>query len=113
MDEIPKPIIDSFKKVREDSGVSISQQMKMYENGYRIVRSNKPFFGEDLNCKKYEVLEYTEDDEWPIVGNVMLKSGEFCSAEIINNMVFNEHDINMVRMFLDEVYRFIRDKEKQ
>ena len=42
--EISDSILQHFQRVRDDTGISVSLQMKMFENGYRIEK-----FGEHGN----------------------------------------------------------------
>lgn len=109
MKDIPKEIIADFKKVRDKSGVSISRQMKMYEDGYRIVGSTELPPNEKLVCKKFDTLEYSGHDEYSFVGNIIMKDGKFCSAEIVDNVFFDEQGIGIIRAFIDEAERIIEE----
>ena len=112
MEDIPESILEHFRKVREDSGIPISRQMEMYDNGYRIVKTGREEYDVYLKCEPHELLEYTVGDEYSLVGNVILKDGEFCSAEIIDSIVITMQDVYMVRAFLDEAEKMIKEVRK-
>lgn len=107
--DIPKDVLEHFKKVRDDSGVSISRQIKMRDEGYTIVKGHAGGSNIHLKCNPHELLEYTGDEEYSLVGNIIAKDGMFISAEILDNIVINVDDINMVRGFLNEVERIINN----
>ena len=114
MGGLPKSVLDSFRKIRDETGVSISKQMSIYENGFRIVKSGNPQLQEDVNisCKTYELLEYTGEDEYPLVGNIITMSGNFCSATIIDHVITTLREIGNVRAFLDEAERIINESNE-
>jgi len=109
MSGVPKNMLKHFESVREECGIPISTQMKMHENGYRIAKAGEEFSDARLKCESHEILEYTGEDEYSLVGNIIAKDGEFCSAEIVDSIIININDINMLRAFLDEVEWVIND----
>ena len=44
LSEITDSVLEHFQNVREDTGIAVGLQMKMYRNGYKIVK-----FGEHGN----------------------------------------------------------------
>lgn len=107
--DIPNDVLEHFKKVRDDSGISISRQIKMRDEGYKIVKGHAGGSNIHLKCNPHELLEYTGDEEYSLVGNIIAKDGMFISAEIIDNIVITLHDIYMVREFLSEVEKMIME----
>jgi len=101
--DVPDNVLEHFKNVRNLSGIPIRRQMSIYDKGYKIVRADEGGHDAYLKCEQYELLEYTGEDEFPVIGNITLKDGEFCSAEIIDDIIITLHDVYMVRAFLDEV----------
>lgn len=106
---IPDNVLEHFKNVRDDSGVPISTQIKMRESGYKIVKGNEGGSDIHLKCEPHELLEYTGEDEFLSVGNIITKDGVFISAEILDDIIINIDDINRVRAFLDEAEMMINN----
>jgi hypothetical protein len=86
----------------------------MYESGFEIVKSGSSQSQEYVNisCKTYELLEYTGEDEYPLVGNIITTGGNFCSAEINDYVVTTLQEIGNIRMFLDEAERIINESNE-
>ena len=40
LSEVSDDILQHFKKIREKTGIPISAQLRMFENGYRIVKTD-------------------------------------------------------------------------
>ena len=112
MVDIPESILADFRKVRDDTGISISRQMEMHEAGYKIVIADEGVPDICLKCEPHELLEYIGDNEYSLVGNIITKDGEFCSAEIIDDIITTLHDIYMIRAFLNEVEKMIKEVRK-
>jgi len=112
MGDIEESILADFRKVRDDTGIHISRQMEMHNAGYKIVRADEGGSNVYLKCEHHELLEYTGDDECSLVGNVIMRDDEFCSAEIIDDIIITLRDIYMVRAFLSEVEKMIMEARK-
>ena len=112
MGDLPKIVLEHFAKVRDETGVSISKQMSIYENGFKIVRSCNPQEDVNISCKTYELSEYTGEDEYPLVGNILTMRGNFCSAEITDCVITTLHEIGNIRVFLDEAERIINESNE-
>jgi len=61
-----------------------------------------------MNAKEYNLIEcHSGDDEFWVVGNIILDGGKFVSAEIMDTTISSVNEVNQVREFLDEVAAFI------
>jgi len=61
-----------------------------------------------MNAKEYNLIEcHGGDDEFWVVGNIILDGEKFVSAEITDNIITSIKEVNQVREFLDEVAAFI------
>jgi len=61
-----------------------------------------------MNAKEYDLIEYYGgDDEFWVVGNIILYGGKFVSAEITDTTISSANEVNHVREFLEEVAAFI------
>lgn len=105
-------VLEHFKNVRDGSGIPISRQMGIYEKGYKIVRADEGEHDVYMKCEQHELLEYTGEDEFSLIGNIILKDGEFCSAEIIDSIVITMQDVYSVRAFLDKIEDMITEVVK-
>ena len=57
----------------------------------------------ELKQVKYETIECGDEEEYLLVGNITMKDGTFHCAEIIDDLVYSEEDIENVRVFLNIV----------